>query len=407
MKLEVFRFICRIYRIEIKYLYGSSQGIGGNYMSLEKNEVLVFTRSKEYIFKKFVGSGGTGRTVLLKDDILDKYFICKKYEPSEGNNRIDCFRRFIDEIKILYTIYNQNVVRIYNYYLYPNETTGYIIMEYVKGENIEEYLFFKDNKVFENIFIQLIEGFSYLEENSIIHRDIKPDNILVTEDGIVKIIDFGFGKKVLIRNDSEASVLLNWPVSELPEEVNNGKYNHKTDIYFLGKMFNRLLEENWIGDFKYQYIVDKMILINPNNRIDSFKSVRDLISNNILEQINFSEYERSVYTKFANSLYDNIANYSNKEPIFESNVDSIIDKLEDIIKVSSLEEYIQGNTNLIKCFITGEYSYFNKKNIEVKCVINFYKFLIAKSRDIQKVIIDNIIARLKTIETTYEDEMPF
>lgn len=377
-------------------------------MNLEKNEILKFTRSKDYIFEKFVGQGGTGKTVLLRDDLLDTSFICKKYEPVGLNDKEECFIRFIDEIKILYMLSHTNIVRIYNYYLYPTNTTGYILMEYINGKTIEEFLLWEQDETFEKIFIQLIEGFNYMEVNSILHRDIKPDNILVTNEGVVKIIDFGFGKKVLTDSTDEASVLLNWPVSELPDEVSNWLYDHKTDIYFLGKMFKKLLQDNTINDFKYQHIIDKMIINNPDKRIESFASILNSISNDVLEQINFTEYEKSVYIRFASELEEHINHFS-IEPKFEKNQDIILEDIGDLIKQCALEDYVQNNNSLIDCFIiNGGYNYSTTKNIDVCYVIDFYKLLTSYSNNTRKIVIENIIARLKSIPTIQSyDTLPF
>ena len=375
-------------------------------MGLDKNEILKFTRTKEYIFEKFVGQGGTGKTALLRDDILNTTFICKKYEPLPANNKGDSFNRFIDEIKILYTLSHINVVRIFSYFLYPQNTTGYILMEYIDGSNIEEYLLWESTETFEKVFIQLIEGFDYLEKNSILHRDIKPQNILVTKDGTVKIIDFGFGKKIIADNDNEASILLNWPVSEFPEEIKEFKYDHKTDVYFLGKMFNKLLVDNSVEDFKYQHIVDKMIHTNANKRVSSFAYILSLISNDILEQINFTDSEKDKYGKFASTLSEHIAKY-NEEPKFQSNPDILLEKLEKLLLESSLEKYIQDNQLLIECFVLTNYNYFTNKNIEVADVIGFYQLLQSKPSHLRKIIVNNIIARLKSIPVENDDELPF
>lgn len=376
-------------------------------MALEKDDILKFTRSREFLFEKFVGQGGTGQTALIRDDILDTYFICKKYEPEIGNDKIDCFNRFIDEIKILYQLYHPNVVRIYTYFLYPKETTGYILMEYIEGMNIKEYLYREDGETFEKVFIQLIEGFDYLEKASILHRDIKPYNILVTNDGVVKIIDFGFGKRVIANNNEEASILLNWAVSQLPQEVSQYKYDHKTDIYFLGKMFDELLRENGIDDFKYQSIIDNMTLTNPQDRTCSFSEILNLISSDILNQINFKQSEKDVYNEFATSLLNHLSHYT-ETPLFETNSEVVIDCLERILIDSSLEDYIQNNEELIGCFINSNYRYYTNHDIEVECVNDFYKLLKSKPKHLRKIVLNNLIARLKTISVEiHDDDIPF
>lgn len=85
-------------------------------MGLDYGDIIRLTRNKKYVFEKFIGKGGTGRTALLRDDIININLVCKKYEPDAGNDKNDCFLRFIEEIKILYKIYHKNVVRIYNYF---------------------------------------------------------------------------------------------------------------------------------------------------------------------------------------------------------------------------------------------------------------------------------------------------
>lgn len=166
-------------------------------MDLNQDQIIEFDQPKKYIFKKYIGQGGTGKTILVKDTITNFDFVFKKYSPQNENKREDYFERFVEEIKIMYPLFHDNIVRIYNYYLYPDKKIGYILMEYIDGSPINEFLCSQDNNVFEDIFIQLIEGFKYLEQNGILHRDIRNRNILITDDGLLKIIDFGFGKKLM------------------------------------------------------------------------------------------------------------------------------------------------------------------------------------------------------------------
>ena len=151
----------------------------------------------------------------------------------------------------MYKLNHKNIVRIYNYYPYETRYTGYILMEYIEGKRIDEYLsdssFCSNDINPDNIFSQLIDGFSYMEKQGIVHRDIREGNILVTKDGIVKIIDFGLGKIFSplkgISNDSKVDIINRQGLDKLPNEHTTGKYDSQTDMFYLAELYNRLLEK--------------------------------------------------------------------------------------------------------------------------------------------------------------------
>lgn len=149
-----------------------------------ENDVIEFLRKKDYKYVRDIGQGGTGRTILLLDEIIDEQFVCKKYSTYYEEDQKTYFQNFIEEIKLLHLLYHNNVVRVFNYYLYPKHTTGYILMEYIEGVTIELYLQRNPENINE-IFIQTISGFLHLEQNDILHRDIRPENILVSNQGMV------------------------------------------------------------------------------------------------------------------------------------------------------------------------------------------------------------------------------
>lgn len=246
-----------------------------------------------------------------------------------------------------------------------------------------------------------------MKKNNVLHRDIKEQNILITKDGTVKIIDFGFGKKVTAENKNNASILLNWPVSELPDEVAERKYNHKTDIYFLGKMFNKLLEKNGVDNFKYQHVIDLMVKTNPDKRINSFAEILNLISTDILGQLQFTEEDKKAYMDFADSLSSIIEAHKVSEPVYVQNIEEMIARLEHVISESLLETYIQNNSDLISCFIKSNCSYYPKKYVEVEVVKKFYKMIKGLSSNKRKIVQDNLFARLRTISIDIDDELPF
>ena len=85
----------------------------------ETNREIKFDRPKIFKYVKNLGGGGTGETNLLLDEQTGMHFAFKKFKPIEENDKVECYQRFVDEINILMKIYHPNIVRIFNYYLYP------------------------------------------------------------------------------------------------------------------------------------------------------------------------------------------------------------------------------------------------------------------------------------------------
>ncbi len=378
---------------------------------IEEGKILKFEAMKSIKYIKELGSGGTGNTHLFKDETTDMLFAIKKYEPAPQNIdfKEELYNRFVDEIKILFKISHPNIVRIYDYYLYPNRKVGYLQMEYINGTAIDKYDPLPWDRSWEEIFIEVIKTFKYLEENNILHRDIRPENLLLDENYNLKLIDFGFGKIINNSNlDTKAknSVLLNWPVTEMPEEIEKAQdYDNKTEIYFLGKLFSHIFKEKEV-DFKYKSIIEKMIQYSCDKRYSSFEQIYQDISKGIFSEIDFSDYEKGTYRNFADSLYNHISVYTGPYEL-KTNIEQIINDLENVVKENSLEFFIQSNSKLINCFVSGPYRYTTATNIQVEVVTKFYEFFIKLSSEKQKNVLDNIHNRLNTIKIEIDDNLPF
>jgi serine/threonine-protein kinase len=376
---------------------------------LEENEIVEFDAKKQFIYIDKLGKGGTGDTRLFKDDRTDMFFAFKKYKPFDEKYKKEFYKRFIDEIKILFNISHLNIVRIFNYYLYDESYSGYLQMEYIKGVSIDKYDPLPWDEDWNSIFKQALNAFEYLEENKILHRDIRPQNILIADGGKVKIIDFGFGK--LINSDciDENSILLNWPVTENPEEIiEYGEYTHSTEIYFLGKLFKKILDEKKV-DFTFTKILQKMIKVNRAERYESFSQIIRELSVGALDEFEFNDNDKNIYLKFADGMYSMISSYTNEYTTI-TDIDIIRKRLFNVIKINSLEKYIQSNSELIQCFITSGFTYWKKISLEVNILKEFYKLLDSSSQEKQKIIIDNLynrISKIKINKDTSDDELPF
>ena len=380
---------------------------------METGEIIKFDQSKHFKFVRELGSGGTGETNLFKDETTNTLFAIKKYRPSEENieHKEDFYHRFVEEIVILFKLSHPNIVRVYNYYLYPNLMTGYLQMEYIEGTSIDVYI--RNNSTdLDNLFRSAVKSFEFLEENDILHRDIRPANIMIDNNGELKLIDFGFGK-ILSSTNTENSIRLNWPVTDMPDEVVNGNdYTVETEIYFLGSLFKRLIRENNIEDFKFINVVNTMCEVSIEKRYQSFKDVSDDIAKGVLLGTDFSARDKAVYQDMASSLVNTISYYtSDFSPVSE--VERVQVNLGELIRNSSLEEYIQANSALISCFLTNGFAYSLRIMTKVDTVKDFYRLLIDSDYQKKEIILENLIIRLSLIEIKKsnfdidDDELPF
>jgi serine/threonine-protein kinase len=370
-------------------------------------KIIQFIRSKDYRFIKEIGQGGTGRTVLLEDEIINERFVCKKYSPFHIEHKKMFFDNFKEEIKVLHKLYHSNIVRVFNYYLYPDDFTGYILMEFIEGHNID--LFLKNNPdKLNDIFKQVIDGFVNLELCKILHRDIRPDNILISNDGLLKIIDFGFSKITDLDTDYNKSISLNWRYNP-PKDFEKNIYDYKTEIYFVGKLFEEIITENNFQDFLYKDILKIMTKIDYDDRIDSFFEInRKLISENTFE-INFTTVEKYIYQNFADSLINILSKIEYKAE-YNTDVKIILTKLHDVYRNSLLEDNIQSVNLVAKCFLKGNFSYYKTQEFKVNTLHEFWKFLNLSSKEAQKIILNNLWQRLDNIlreSPKSDDDLPF
>lgn len=375
---------------------------------MNTGDIITFDAKKNFTFIKMLGGGGTGDTHLFKDETTNMLFAIKKYVPKDKRYIDEHYERFVDEIKILFNTSHPNIVRIYNYYLYPQAKTGFLQMEYVDGTSIDQYEPMSwDDKGWEEIFTDVIGAFEYLETHHILHRDIRPANILIDKSGNVKIIDFGFGKQLNGSRNDGNSILLNWPATEMPNEVQlNQEYDERTEIYFVGTLFRHLLKDE-IRDFRFQHIIEKMVKIHPDQRYASFSDIMTDITAGVLSEIDFTNEQKACYRNFANALCSHISNYSDKySPL--NDVGQTLSKLAELIRNSSLEECIQDNSQLIGCFIAGGYSYSTRNDIDVQVVTDFYSLITSLPAAKRKLLFANIYTRLATIEIVVDDpDLPF
>lgn len=373
---------------------------------------LEFKPVKEYeIINDNLGSGSFGITKLIKDPSINELFVCKKYAPQVGINKKVFYENFKKEIKLMYKINHQNVVRVFTYYLYESHYTGYIIMEYIEGTNIEEWFkdYFISNVSVNDVFRQLIEGFNCLEENGIIHRDIRESNILISNDGKAKIIDFGLGKDLNsceISYDSFNEIINRANMEKLPNEFSQKKYTSKTDMFCIAELFDRMIKKYKINDFEHNYILQKMMNPDPTKRYESFKTILNSLDKKDFKKLNISEEDREVYNSFVLSLHNCLSVFLEAKK-FEVNPDVLINNIGEVLEKNVLNYNIEDTAELIRIFVKCKYKYFPNRKISVLSLHNFYSWIIQKDENFQQIVLKNIISKLSSIQEKEEIDLPF
>lgn len=374
------------------------------------DNVIEFVRKRNYVLVKELGQGACGKTVLLRDDVIDEMFVCKKYSPYYEEHKQEFFDNFLREIKLLHDVYHHNVVRVFNYHLYPEKLTGYILMEYVNGLDLDEYVRANPSAL-ADIFNQAIKGFCHLESRNILHRDIRPMNLMVTNDGTVKIIDLGFGKRVEVVDDYDKSISLNW-WCEPPKEFADKHYNFATEVYFVGRLFEKVIQDLSIEDFPYRSVVRKMCQVSPEDRFASFLDVEREVLSNKLSEIEFFGQELNSYRAFANGITEHVARIENGTKYTDDH-EKIVVKLEAAFRNFMLEDEAPDCAPVLRCFLNGGFRY-HKSGFPVTCVKNFISLMKSSSDEKRRIILANIQSRLDAIERyesqkigDFDDDIPF
>ncbi|WP_084151476.1 protein kinase family protein [Paracidovorax oryzae] len=368
---------------------------------MERRKV-KFQHGRSFFLERELGRGACGLTVLLHDEAIDEYFVCKKYSPAQDAWREQFFAGFLREIKLMHAVHHVNVVRVFNYIIYPESFNGFIFMEYIDGLDIDNYLKAHPEDI-NSLFIQVVEGFDHLENKRILHRDIRTSNILVSGGGIVKIIDFGFGKQALNSTDFDKSISLNWWCA-LPPEFAQRIYDHATEIYFVGKLFEWLIEKHEIVQFRHEVVLRRMVEPNREKRFKSFAVARqELIGQPRSTQ--FSQDDIECYRWFSRMLAERTAKVGTKATCF--NIEEIHLKLEEAYKSIMLEPEAPSSSIVIECCIDGLYSYYSQETFPVQCVQEFIELLRKCSKEQKNIIEANLRARIDALPKIKESQSSF
>ena len=199
------------------------------------------TLNGRYKIQSLIGTGGMAAVYLAKDLILDRLVAIKVLRLDFRQND-DAMRRFRREALSATQLTHPNIVGVYD--VGQSQEMNYIVMEYVEGTDLKDYVRQKGALhpiEAVRIMMQIVSAIADAHQNRIIHRDIKPQNILIDKEGNVKITDFGIAVALSDTSLTQTNTLLGSVHYLSPEQARGGMATIQTDIYALGIVLYELL----------------------------------------------------------------------------------------------------------------------------------------------------------------------
>ena len=212
-----------------------------------------------YRIDKVIGSGGFGITYLGHDLGLNKSVAIKEYLPRDLAVRVDNqsvraasssdkddftwgLQRFLDEARVLARFDHKNIVRVHRFF--QANGTAYIVMEYVEGETLSSLLQREHTLSYQNllsILNPLLSGLEIVHKGDVLHRDIKPGNIIVRDSGVPVLIDFGAARQAVGARSRSVTAIVTPGYAPIEQYSTRGRQGPWTDIYALGAICYRAM----------------------------------------------------------------------------------------------------------------------------------------------------------------------
>lgn len=188
-----------------------------------------------------VGGGGMAVVYKAKDLLLNRFVAIKVLSESLSNDS-EFIRRFSREAQAAASLSHPNIVNVYD--VGRDHYTHYIVMELVEGPTLKQYIQERGSLPVQEaaaIAVQICDGLAHAHENQIVHRDIKPHNILLGANGRAKVTDFGIARAASSSTITQQGSVMGSVHYFSPEQARGGVIGEKSDLYSLGVVMYEML----------------------------------------------------------------------------------------------------------------------------------------------------------------------
>ncbi|MFN2502393.1 MAG: serine/threonine protein kinase, partial [Pyrinomonadaceae bacterium] len=205
---------------------------------------MIGSQINQYKIQEKIGSGGQGTVYKALDTKLNRTVVIKVLPP-ELTQKTANFRRFEREAQLCSQLDHPNICTIYDFH--SADEVFYIAMQYVPGKNVRQLVSGRPLEIRSalSIAIQVTDALAYAHSKNIIHRDIKAGNIMVSESGQAKILDFGLAKLLEDEHSNIPRGSDRTEITELgipygtatyaaPEQAKGERADHRSDIFSTG-----------------------------------------------------------------------------------------------------------------------------------------------------------------------------
>jgi len=224
---------------------------------MESKELPIGTtlQSGKYTIKRTIGIGGFGITYYVRHNVLGQYFAVKEFfingycvRNTQNSNVLPqgisdaiyekYLQKFIEEAQTLARLDHPNIVKITD--VFQEKNTAFIVMPFLEGKTLQQLVEQKSRLDYEtavNYIAQLSDAVDYIHQHNILHRDIKPDNIIITPDNKAILIDFGSAREFIHDKTQQQTAIYTQGYAPLEQYSSNSRKGSYSDIYSLGATF--------------------------------------------------------------------------------------------------------------------------------------------------------------------------